>query len=270
MLRRMMMAQAAAGGGGDPHWANVVLQLHFDGADGSTGLTDYSTYGRTMTVVGSAEIDTAQSVFGGSSAYIPAGTNGWTCVSDADTDMRSGAFQIDWCVRLASAIVSDSVGDSDGAISTIGGGTWAYEWGVVTSRTCIQFYCGIRGSNQRWHKFFFPSGYDMSASDTWVALSIARDSSGKWGAWIDGNRCPDYQPGNFATGISMGTRVNGGTLTDATDFGVSGSKVMNIGRFSSTEAFAQTKHVDELRYVIGECRDVFSNYTPLATPFPDS
>ena len=268
MLRRMMMAGVTGGGG--ISFANVRLLLHGDGANGATSIVDSSSYARTMTVAGSAVIDTAQSVFGGSSLYIPASKNGWTTSGDSSLDMRAGAFQIDWRVRLGSGLTSDALTDSDTSIAMANSSNYSYEWGVIASKTCIQFYCGYRGTNQRWHRFFYPSGYDMSASGTWVALSIARDSSGKWGAWIDGNRCPDYQPGNFSTGISMGTRVNGGTLTDTTDFNVPASRLLNIGRFSSTEAFAQTKHVDELRYVIGECRDVFSNYTPLATPFPDS
>lgn len=47
------------GSGGDPYWANVVLSLPFDGTDGSTTFTDVSTYARTVTAIGNAQIDTA-------------------------------------------------------------------------------------------------------------------------------------------------------------------------------------------------------------------
>jgi len=68
----------------DPYWANVVLMLHFDGADGSTTFTDSSSYARTMTAAGNAQIDTAQIKFGtasglfdgtGDSVQTPNGTD---------------------------------------------------------------------------------------------------------------------------------------------------------------------------------------------------
>ncbi len=68
----------------DPYWANVVLLLHMDGADGATTFTDSSSYARTMTAAGNAQIDTAQIKFGtasglfdgtGDSVQTPNGTD---------------------------------------------------------------------------------------------------------------------------------------------------------------------------------------------------
>lgn len=49
----------------DPFFNNVVLLMHFDGADGSTVFTDVK--GHPFTPAGNAQIDTAQSKFGGAS-----------------------------------------------------------------------------------------------------------------------------------------------------------------------------------------------------------
>jgi hypothetical protein len=56
--------------GVDPYWGSVVLLLHFDGADGSTTITDSSQAGTVVTVNSDAQIDTAQSKFGGSSLSV--------------------------------------------------------------------------------------------------------------------------------------------------------------------------------------------------------
>lgn len=47
--------------------SNVVLMLHFDGAQGSTTYTDSEIMPKTVTAFGGAHIDTTQSVFGGAS-----------------------------------------------------------------------------------------------------------------------------------------------------------------------------------------------------------
>lgn len=55
----------------DPYWGNVSLLLPFDGADGSTTFIDQK--GNTLTRDGAVQISTAQSRFGGSSAYFNGG-----------------------------------------------------------------------------------------------------------------------------------------------------------------------------------------------------
>jgi len=53
----------------DLFFNQVVLLLHFDGANNSTTFTDSSSYNRTATAYGNAKISTTQSKFGGSSGY---------------------------------------------------------------------------------------------------------------------------------------------------------------------------------------------------------
>ena len=70
MIPGMMAASAMRDGepvpGGDPHWANVVSLLHFDGEDGSTTFTDEK--GKVWTPIGATQLDTAQVKFGSASA----------------------------------------------------------------------------------------------------------------------------------------------------------------------------------------------------------
>lgn len=74
------------------------LLLHCDGADASTTFTDSSASAFSVTAVGNAQIDTAQSVYGGASGLFD-GTGDYLTVSD-DAALRPGAgdFTYDfWC-----------------------------------------------------------------------------------------------------------------------------------------------------------------------------
>ena len=51
------------------------LMLHMNGADGSQTFTDSSPSSKTVTTYGNAQIDTAQSKFGGASGLFPGGTD---------------------------------------------------------------------------------------------------------------------------------------------------------------------------------------------------
>lgn len=77
----MTARQAASGGGGggdsDPHFANVVLLCGFDGTDGATTAADDSDSAHAITFNGTAQIDTAKSMFGGASLYLD-GSSGCT------------------------------------------------------------------------------------------------------------------------------------------------------------------------------------------------
>lgn len=62
----MMMQPLGAGGGGG---GTMALLMGFDGADASTSFNDESGYSLPVLGSGNAQIDTAQSKFGGSSCY---------------------------------------------------------------------------------------------------------------------------------------------------------------------------------------------------------
>jgi hypothetical protein len=58
----------------DPDFASVALLLHFDGTDGSTTITDSSSYADSKTSSSPILIETSDSVWGGSCLAYPSGT----------------------------------------------------------------------------------------------------------------------------------------------------------------------------------------------------
>lgn len=90
---------ADAPSGGDPNFANVSALLHMDGPDGSTVFADVK--GKTWTRSGDAQIDTAQSKFGGASGLFD-GTG--DLVSSTNTAVINLAvdFTVEMWVRQTS------------------------------------------------------------------------------------------------------------------------------------------------------------------------
>ena len=82
--------------------SNAKIALHMDGADTSTTFTDDSLTPHTFTAHASAQIDTAQSVFGGASGLFTRATADWIDTPDsADFAFGSGNFTIECRFRLA-------------------------------------------------------------------------------------------------------------------------------------------------------------------------
>ncbi len=76
------------------------LMLHMDGTDGSTMFTDSSPSGHVVTAHGNAQIDTAQSKFGGASGLF-GGNGDYLTVPDSDDwNFGTGYFTIDCWFRL--------------------------------------------------------------------------------------------------------------------------------------------------------------------------
>lgn len=94
------------GGGGPPPLTGVVSLLHMDGTDGSTTFTD--EVGKTWTAHSSAQIDTAESRFGGASGLFPGG--GWIeTASSADFGFGTDDFTLEGWYRLPSGGVGGNM-----------------------------------------------------------------------------------------------------------------------------------------------------------------
>jgi Insecticide toxin TcdB middle/N-terminal region/FG-GAP-like repeat/Salmonella virulence plasmid 65kDa B protein len=87
-------------GGVDPYWSSVVLLTHMDGADGSTSFTDSSSLGNAVTALGDAQIDTAQSKFGGASALFDGNGDYLTVASSPAFDLWAGDATIEFFARF--------------------------------------------------------------------------------------------------------------------------------------------------------------------------
>jgi hypothetical protein len=81
----------------NPPFANVVLLLHGDGANGSTTIIDSSPSPKTVTAVGNAQISTAQSKFSGSSIALDGAGDELTTTIDP-INIRTDLYTIEtWC-----------------------------------------------------------------------------------------------------------------------------------------------------------------------------
>lgn len=111
------------------HDSQTVLLLHCDGTDGSTAFTDSSLSAKTVTVNGNAQIDTAQSVFGGASGLFD-GTGDYLSLADSvDWDFGTGDFTIDLRVRF------NSVATTQYLVYDTGG--WQFFWNTTDG---LSFY----------------------------------------------------------------------------------------------------------------------------------
>jgi hypothetical protein len=86
--------------GGIDH--NTKLMLHFNGTDASTIFTDSSLSPKTVTRVGDTQINTAQSKFGGASAYFDGNGDCLTLADSNDWYWNSVDFTVDFWIRLGA------------------------------------------------------------------------------------------------------------------------------------------------------------------------
>ncbi len=80
--------------------ANTVLLLHADGSNGSTVFVDSGSNGKTVTAYGNAQISTAQSKFGGASAYFDGNGDYLSVPSSDDWSFGTEAFTMEAWIRL--------------------------------------------------------------------------------------------------------------------------------------------------------------------------
>lgn len=93
--------------------------FHFDEADGSTTPVDSSGNGHTMTLT-SADVDTAQSVFGGSSLHILSSGSLYELDGSSDFAFGTGDFTIEFRVLLSSTSGTRVLYFSGAAYTTAG------------------------------------------------------------------------------------------------------------------------------------------------------
>jgi hypothetical protein len=86
---------------GDADFSSVSLLLHMNGSNGSTTFTDSSLSPKTITRFGDAQISTAQSKFGGASAYFD-GTGDYLTAPNTATPAGTEAFTVEAWIRVPS------------------------------------------------------------------------------------------------------------------------------------------------------------------------
>jgi hypothetical protein len=215
--------KAAAGGGGTP---DPELLLHFNGADGSTTFTDSSLNGHTVTANGNAQLDTAQSQYGGSSLLLD-GTGDYANVTLASHNYTTGTIFIGFWWRWNGAPAL-----APWITLGVGGDSFYFQW-IFNS-----IYVGD-GSNNVIAGVAFPG----ATADTWHHFAYTHTAPG-------GSDTHTV----FADGNSLA--AGGGTLSTGAQ------TVMNIGA-RTAQGWYCNGWMDDLVVIYGD-RVYTANFTPPA------
>lgn len=229
-------ALAGAIGGND---AFTKLLLHCDGADASTTFTDSSASAHSPTAQGNAQIDTAQSKFGGASGLLD-GTGDRVVVTDhADWDLMGVDFTID---------------------------LWA-RWNVLPSSGTLQFFVTQEadGSNN-WLFYLNNVGGTQQLTLFHQTTAVAR---GHFRADITLSTATWYHIAVEKTGTTTNFFQDGTKLTTVVDtaWGTTGTFADNLrigDRNTAVGTAPFNGWMDEIRISKGIARYGGSNFTPPA------
>lgn len=222
---------------GDPNFANVVLLAHFNGADGSTSFIDVK--GKTLTAVGNAQIDTAQSVFGGASGLFDGTGDRVTAADSADWSFGSGPFTIELFARHTTK-------QSEQTYVT----QWFPGWAFYVQSGQLSFRATDTLGN--FLDLFQPW---VPVLGTWYHLCVERDNTGKLRLYVDGTMIAS----------------NASTFNVAFGESAEGLAIGAIGTGGIFPSFDFNGHMEELRITKGVARYASdSGFTVPAAPFPDA
>lgn len=221
MLPGMIPALFSSGQSGGENDANAFCMLHFDGANGSTTITDNNGAGvsRAWSTFNGSTISTAQSKFGGSSGLTNGSNNGFA-VSPATMQNTTNDFTYDCWIYM-----------------TTGNGTRRYVFGMHAVTTGNGGHVGleINASNiLRGTVFSGPTtfadvlGATALSLNTWYHIALVR--SGNSVQW-------------YLNGIADGAAVAFSGAVAAP----SGTTCI-IGRPGDLNQFYFGGHIDEFRW----------------------
>ena len=152
----------------DTYFSSVGLLLHCNGSAGSTTFTDNAPTPKTVTAVGDAKIDTAQSKFGGASALFDGTGDYLTTPNHADLTLASGDWTIEFWVRLNSTGVTQ-------VLANHGSGTGFFPWQFWFDTSTSKL--GFRGYNSGSSLVFNLQQSGTSTTGVWYHVAGVRDAN---------------------------------------------------------------------------------------------
>jgi len=227
----------------DPSFSNISLLLKADGANNSTTFVDSSTNAFAVSRTGNTVISTAQSKFGGSSAYFDGSGDYLSVSSSASLEFGSGNYTVEMWVNPTGGIANGAQKYLFGkrqSLSIYGGvlGFLAFN----SSLNAYRAYYYVTTNGTTW-AISAATGYIIPAN-TWTHLAFVRN-------------------GNTFTVFVNGTSAASGTASGTIP---SNSQPFVIGSASSADPGANgyLGYIDDFRITKGVAR-----YTENFTP-PDS
>lgn len=221
-------------GGTDPDFASVSLLLHMDGSNGSTTFTDSSSNGLTVTANDNAQVSTAQSKFGGSSAWMDGPEGCLLVTSDTSLDLPG-----DFTIEFWHYITSITAAGFFGRVNTGG-------YNAVALDVTGGVYRLRASSNGTSHGLAVTFTGNAPTANTWQHVAVTREGN----VWR-----------LFRDGAQIGTTTNALTPYASTD-------PLVIGARTATDNSLEG-YIDEFRVTKGVARYT-ANFTPPTGPFPDS
>lgn len=215
--------------------ANTVLMLHCNGTDASTTFTDDSDTGHAVTANGNAQIDTAQSKFGGASGLFDGTGDYLTIVDHADFDFGTGDFTIDLWVRQPSSQNGGWIIDKDHD------GVTGFRLITFTDADKYFFFSIMIGGTD----YALRSGDVFASGQNHVA--VVRDGT---------------TLRLFVGGVEKDTIAVGASAFDAN------TDSLTIGRRDDGGGINYNGHLDEIRISKGVARWT-SNFTPPTSEYTD-
>jgi hypothetical protein len=209
--------------------ANTLLLLHMDGANASTAFIDSASRSQKgITAVGNAQIDTAQSKFGGASALFDGTGDGLSIQPSTDFILGTNNWTVEFWIRPISTGYNTILFDTR---ATTGANALTLYY---TSNTVTYFTGGsIRITGSNW------------TVNTWQHIALVRN-------------------GNDHKLYINGTQ-SGSTYT-ATNSITSVQNFVTVGCNSDTPYGASFNgHIDEVR--VSNTARYTANFTPSTTPF---
>jgi hypothetical protein len=206
-----------------------VLYMDGDGVDASTSFTDEAKHHHAITVNGDAQVDTAQSKFGGGSMYFDGDGYYLTIPDSDDWDFGSGDFTIDFWVRLSSTDTKHNIIGQGGSEVTRWSAYFSPTWG-------LNFFAQSGGTP--FIQMYEPNADGWSAN-TWYHIAIVRN-------------------GNSFTAYKDGVAVASTTDTDSMP---NHSTALNIGRGFDGNHYNLNGYIDDLLITKGRALWT-SDFTP--------
>ena len=210
--------------------------LHMDGADTSQTFTDES--GKTWTARNHAQIDTAQSKFGGASGLFD-GTDDWIDTPDSDDwylddGSNNNSWTIDFWLKLSAEHDSGFCGQF------VNTSNW---WGLCWYPNTLQLVSLAGGVT----KVVYAPDCTLTTAAGWTHIAVVKDGTNGYTG--------------YKNGISLGTATDTDTLTNL-------AAILTIGKTTDSASTVFWMHgwLEEFRISKGIARWT-ANFTPPISPY---